>query len=176
MTSRRTTLGRFAPGSPPVQRLVVLSIIWSLNNFLYLHIYYTFHFQAVHSATGGKLGQVMSGISILVLSTTLSIIYNWKLGLVTMVFLPPLCLGMLLQGWIFCRKFGAEKLKISSFPPGTSRDALELEMHFYISKIISFYFKILTPASSSTTPCSTAPCRRRRLRSPPRWPWRLSTT
>lgn len=53
--------------------------------------------QAVHSATGGKLGQVMSGVSILVLSATLSIIYNWKLGLVTMVFLPPLCLGMLLQ-------------------------------------------------------------------------------
>ena len=53
--------------------------------------------QAVHSATGGKLGQVMSGVSILVLSTVLSVVYEWRLGLVTMVFLPPMILGMIMQ-------------------------------------------------------------------------------
>ena len=78
-------------GNIPISFLLWRSQIFSVDP-------HSCHFQAVHSATGGKLGQVMSGISILVLSTTLSIIYNWKLGLVTMVFLPPLCLGMLLQG------------------------------------------------------------------------------
>ena len=43
---------------------------------------------------------MVSGVSILVLSSVLSIIYDWRLGLVTLVFLPPLCLGMLLQLWL----------------------------------------------------------------------------
>merc|ERR1712235_80595 len=55
--------------------------------------------EAVHSATGGKIGQVVSGVSILVLSSVLSLLYEWRLGLVTMVFLPPLILGMVMQIW-----------------------------------------------------------------------------
>ena len=39
-------------------------------------------------------------MSILILSSTLAIIYEWRLGLVTLVFLPPMCLGMLLQLWL----------------------------------------------------------------------------
>ena len=56
--------------------------------------------EAVSSATGGKIGQVVSGVSILVLSSVLSIIYEWRLGLVTMCFLPPMIIGMLLQLWL----------------------------------------------------------------------------
>ena len=56
--------------------------------------------EAVSSATGGKIGQVVSGISILVLSSALSISYEWRLGLVTMCFLPPLIIGMILQLWL----------------------------------------------------------------------------
>ena len=56
--------------------------------------------EAVSSATGGKIGQVVSGVSILVLSSALSITYEWRLGLVTMCFLPPLIIGMILQLWL----------------------------------------------------------------------------
>ena len=38
-------------------------------------------------------------MSILVLSSVLSLLYEWRLGLVTMVFLPPLILGMVMQIW-----------------------------------------------------------------------------
>ena len=69
--------------------------------------------EAVSSATGGKIGQVVSGISILVLSSALSITYEWRLGLVTMCFLPPLIIGMILQLWLMM------------FDGAVQRDALE---------------------------------------------------
>merc|ERR1711976_722848 len=34
--------------------------------------------EAISSATGGKIGQVLSGVSILLLSGTLAIIYEWR--------------------------------------------------------------------------------------------------
>ena len=69
--------------------------------------------EAVSSATGGKIGQVVSGVSILVLSSVLSIIYEWRLGLVTMCFLPPMIIGMVFQLWLMM------------FDGAVQRDALE---------------------------------------------------
>ena len=53
--------------------------------------------EAISSATGGKIGQVLSGLSIFLLSGVLAITYEWRLGLVTLSFLPPLCIGMIFQ-------------------------------------------------------------------------------
>ena len=53
--------------------------------------------EAVSTGTGAKVGQVVSGISTLLFSNLLAIYYDWRLGLVGLLFNPPLVLGMLLQ-------------------------------------------------------------------------------
>ena len=53
--------------------------------------------EAVSSGTGAKVGQVVGGSSMLIFSTSLAIYYNWRLGLATSCFLPPLILSMVYQ-------------------------------------------------------------------------------
>ena len=53
--------------------------------------------QAISGATGAKIGQIMQGISTIIFSFGLAMYYNWKVGLVSFVFIPLLILGMLLQ-------------------------------------------------------------------------------
>jgi len=53
--------------------------------------------EAVSGGTGAKVGQAVGGVATLVFSTALAIYYNWRLGLATSCFLPPLILSMLYQ-------------------------------------------------------------------------------
>ena len=53
--------------------------------------------EAISGATGAKVGQMISGITTLFFGVGLAIYYNWKLGLVSSVFLPPLCIGLMFQ-------------------------------------------------------------------------------
>ena len=50
---------------------------------------------AISGATGTKVGQMITGITTLFLSAGLALYYNLKLGLVSSVFLPFLCLGIM---------------------------------------------------------------------------------
>jgi len=79
--------------------------------------------EAISSATGGKIGQVLSGVSILLLSGTLAIIYEWRLGLVTMSFLPPLCFGMIMQ------------LRLMMFDGAVQKEALEKSAKIAVESI-----------------------------------------
>jgi len=53
--------------------------------------------EAVSGGTGAKVGQAVGGVATLIFSTALAIYYNWRLGLATSCFLPPLVLSMLYQ-------------------------------------------------------------------------------
>ena len=53
--------------------------------------------EAVASAGGGKIGAVLSGLSILVACGGLAIYYEWRLGLVSIAMLPAMVIGMTLQ-------------------------------------------------------------------------------
>jgi len=53
--------------------------------------------EAVSTGTGAKVGQVVGGIATLLFSNLLAVYYDWRLGLVGLLFNPPLVLGMLLQ-------------------------------------------------------------------------------
>merc|ERR1711892_405122 len=53
--------------------------------------------EAVSGGTGAKVGQAVGGVATLIFSTALAIYYNWRLGLATSCFLPPLILSMLYQ-------------------------------------------------------------------------------
>jgi len=53
--------------------------------------------EAVSGGTGTKVGQAVGGVATLIFSTVLAIYYNWRLGLATSCFLPPLVLSMLYQ-------------------------------------------------------------------------------
>ena len=49
------------------------------------------------SGTGAKVGQAVGGIATLIFSNVLAIYYDWRLGLVGILFNPPMMLGMLYQ-------------------------------------------------------------------------------
>jgi len=53
--------------------------------------------EKIATATGFKIGQVVQGISVLLLSGGIALYYEWRLGLVTLAFIPPIGLGMMLQ-------------------------------------------------------------------------------
>ena len=53
--------------------------------------------EAVSSGTGAKVGQAVGGIATLIFSNVLAIYYDWRLGLVGILFNPPMMLGMLYQ-------------------------------------------------------------------------------
>ena len=53
--------------------------------------------EAISGATGSKVGQTISGFTTLFFGTGLALYYNWKLGLVSSVFLPFLLIGMMFQ-------------------------------------------------------------------------------
>ena len=53
--------------------------------------------EAISGATGTKVGQTISGITTLFFGVGLALYYNWKLGLVSSIFLPFLCLGLMFQ-------------------------------------------------------------------------------
>ena len=53
--------------------------------------------EAVSGATGAKVGQTISGFTTLFCGVGLALYYNWKLGLVSSVFLPFLCIGLMFQ-------------------------------------------------------------------------------
>ena len=53
--------------------------------------------EAISGATGTKVGQTISGFTTLFFGTGLALYYNWKLGLVSSVFLPFLMFGLMFQ-------------------------------------------------------------------------------
>ena len=53
--------------------------------------------EAVSGGTGAKVGQAVSGVATLVFSNLLAIYIDWRIGLVGLLFIPPLMAGMLLQ-------------------------------------------------------------------------------
>ena len=59
--------------------------------------------------TGTKVGQAVSGVATLIFSLFLAIYYDWRLGLVGALFMPPLVVGMLLQMWMMTKNDSVQK-------------------------------------------------------------------
>ena len=54
--------------------------------------------EAISGVAGAKVGQAISGLTTLFFGTGLALYYNWKLGLVSSVFMPFLLVGFMFQG------------------------------------------------------------------------------
>lgn len=66
--------------------------------------------QTIQSATGTKIGQIAQSVSALLSGLGLSLYYNWKVGLVSNAFVPPLVASMVFQ-MILWTKQGAVQIK-----------------------------------------------------------------
>ena len=53
--------------------------------------------ESVSSATGAKVGQTLTGITTLIVGVSVAVFYNWRLGLVTSMFIPMSSLGLLIR-------------------------------------------------------------------------------
>ena len=53
--------------------------------------------EAISGVAGAKVGQAISGLTTLFFGTGLALYYNWKLGLVSSVFMPFLLVGFMFQ-------------------------------------------------------------------------------